>query len=203
MPHHQPFQVTGFHSCDKEVGLKVLNGDAELMPSNNPWDWLGYGIYFWELNPGRALEYAIENAAGKQFNKIRIKTPFILGATIELGKCLNLVETDSLVILKEAYRGLFKITNDAGERMPQNKGNNKALDCAVFKYLHESNKITGKEPYDTIRCAFQEGGEVYPGSSIMDRLHIQICIIDPLTVKGYFLPKPVEKFNPYLRLSFS
>jgi len=62
LPHHQPFTVIGFHSCDKEVGIKVLNGNDELLPSKNSWDWLGEGIYFWEQNPIRALEYAEESA---------------------------------------------------------------------------------------------------------------------------------------------
>ena len=43
MAYHQPFQVIGFHSCDKEVEIKVLNGDLELKPSDNLWDWLGGG----------------------------------------------------------------------------------------------------------------------------------------------------------------
>ncbi len=72
MTYHQPFQTAGFHSCDKEVGLRVLNGEMDLKPSENSWDWLGSGIYFWEQNPGRALEYANESALGKQKNKIRL-----------------------------------------------------------------------------------------------------------------------------------
>lgn len=83
MPLHQPFQITGYHSCDRDlVGIPALNGKLNLNPSNNPWDWLGEGIYFWELNPGRALEYAIESVSGEQFNKIPIKTPFVLGTTL-------------------------------------------------------------------------------------------------------------------------
>jgi len=34
----------GYHSCDREIGLKVLNGEAELKASDNSWDWLGGGI---------------------------------------------------------------------------------------------------------------------------------------------------------------
>lgn len=30
MTYYQPFQTIGFHSCDKEVGLKVLNGEMGL-----------------------------------------------------------------------------------------------------------------------------------------------------------------------------
>ena len=63
-----------------------------LNASANSWDWLGGGIYFWEQNPQRAFEYAKEVADGQQYNKIKIKLPFVLGAIIELGNCLNLVE---------------------------------------------------------------------------------------------------------------
>lgn len=115
MARHQPFQITGYHSCDKEIGLKVLNGEADLRPSNNDWDWLGEGIYFWEQDPKRALDYAIEVAYGRQFNKKKIKTPFIVGTVIELGNCLNLVETHSLSILEEAYKGLVKVYKELGK----------------------------------------------------------------------------------------
>ena len=118
MPYHQPFTVIGFHSCDREVGLTVLNGQDELKPSNNPWDWLGEGIYFWEQNPGRALEYALESSQQKQFNRVPISTPFVLGANIELGNCLNLVESKSIEILRAAYEGLQKAVTEAGKIMP-------------------------------------------------------------------------------------
>jgi hypothetical protein len=106
MPLNHPFTAYGFHSCDKEVGIKVLNGKDTLKFSDNPWDWLGEGVYFWEQNPGRALEYANENSQNKQFNKIPIKNPFVIGAIIDLGNCLNLVEAESLNILSAAYNGL-------------------------------------------------------------------------------------------------
>ena len=96
MPLHSSLTVIGFHSCDKEVGLKVLNGQDELITSQNSWDWLGEGIYFWEQDPVRALSYAVESSQHKQFNKIPIKTPFVIGAIIQLGKCLNLIESESL-----------------------------------------------------------------------------------------------------------
>jgi len=202
LPYHQPFQVTGFHSCDREIGLRVLNGDADLKPSNNSWDWLAHGIYFWEQNPERALEYAIESAEGKQFNKVRIKTPFMIGATIELGNCLNLVEPRSLSILTEAYKGLKKLYEELEKKMPVNKDDNRALDCAVIKYIHQSRKENNQPPYDTIRSAFTEGGEAYPGASFTTRHHIQICVLNADLIKGYFLPRPVEHYNPWLKKDF-
>ena len=199
MPHHHPFQITGFHSCDREIGLKVLNGELNLKPSTNPWDWLGEGIYFWEQNPKRALEYAIESSQRKQFNKIPICTPFVLGATIELGNCLNLIEPESLSILKRAYYGLAGMCEEAGIDLPVNNKDNRKLDCAVIMYAHQSRIIEGKPPYDTVRCAFPEEEAIYPGTTLSSRGHIQVCVLNEDMIKAYFLPRPLADFNPYLK----
>jgi hypothetical protein len=196
--HVQPFTVNGFHSCDREVGISVLNQQDDLNPSTNKWDWLGEGIYFWEQNPLRALEYAKESAEKKQFNRIPIKVPFVLGAIIDLGNCLNLVESESIEILKEAYSALKEAKDTLGEQMPVNADNNRILDCAVFQYLHGVRKKTNKPSFDTVRCAFSEGGPAYPGTTISSRLHIQICVINPAMIQGYFLPRPLKKYNPNL-----
>jgi len=196
---YQPFTVVGFHSCDRKVGLKVLNGDEDLLPSQNSWDWLGEGIYFWEQNPLRALEYAEESARRKQFNKIPVSTPFVLGAMIDLGNCLNLVESGSLQILSQAHKGLNQLIKESGGKMPVNKKDNRALDCAVIQFIHKSNIEEGKESYDTVRCAFPEGDEAYEGASITSRLHIQVCVKNTNLIKGFFLPRPLGKYNPYLK----
>lgn len=198
MPHERPFQVMGFHGCDKEVGLKVLNGKATLKPSNNPWDWLGDGIYFWEQNPDRALEYAIESSRKLQFNRTSIKIPFVLGAIIELGNCLNLVEPESILILKKAYEGIERIYTEAGKPLPKNSGNNRKLDAAVFRHLNKSRENSSTLKYDSIRCAFVEGDPIYPSANFYSRLHIQICVLNDELIKGYYLPRPLNQFNPNL-----
>ena len=203
MAYHQPFQITGFHSCDRELGLRLLNGSDQLRPSDNPWDWLGPGVYFWEQNPYRALEYAVEAARKDQKFSGKIKTPFVIGAIIELGTCLNLVEPNSINIVKEAHANLLGVVKESGEQMPVNKGANRRLDCSVIKYVHESNKRKGAPHYDTIRSPFQEGGPIYDGANFTDRLHIEICVLNTSLIKGYFLPLPVAEFNPYLTKEFA
>lgn len=198
MPQYQSFDIMGFHSCDLNVGLKLLNGQTELIPSENTWDWLGPGSCFWEYDPLRALQYATENAQGKQKNKLPAKVPFVIGAVIEPGNCLNLVESTSLKILNEAYFGLLGLMEESGQSIPVNSGNNRALDCAVINYIHKTNINNGEPPYDSIRCAFPEGEEAYPGDMITSRLHIQICVCNTDCIKGYFLPKPISKYNPNL-----
>lgn len=179
MAYHQPFQITGFHSCDKEVGMRIIRGEDKLIKSENSWDWLGPGVCFWEQNPYRALQYAIECAYGKQKNNGSIKTPFVIGAIIELGNCLNLIEPNSIGIVKQAYRELHDTFKTTNVTMPVNKSPNRALDCAVIRYVHQSNVDQGFSAYDTIRSPFQEGGPIYEGSNFTARLHIEICVLNP------------------------
>ena len=198
MHDHRPYRIFAYHSCDKEVGLKVLLGQDNLKASDNNWDWLGNGIYFWEENPYRALNYAVESQEGKQFNKIPIQIPFVLGALIDLGVCLNLTESTSLNVLREAHEELKKVNDAANAPMPENKGNRKILDCAVIEFFNTTNEKSGKQKIQTIRGAFAEGDEVYPGSTMRHKTHIQICVRDESVIKAYFLPKPYNIFNPYL-----
>jgi hypothetical protein len=203
MAFHQPFQVTGFHSCDREIGLGALNGKLDLIASDNVWDWLGGGVYFWEQNPERALQYADENANRIQKNKKRIKTPFVIGSTIELGNCLNLLEPKAMEIIQQAHDALVELHKKSQTPLPVNDGPKRNLDCAVIKYVHEITKLAGQEPYNTVRSAFYEGKEAYPTSNFFMRGHIEICVINADMIKGYFLPRPIPHFNPYLEKEFT
>jgi hypothetical protein len=139
-----------------QVGLNVLLGFDELKPSNNSWDWLGDGIYLWEQNPERALEYAIECADKKQFNKNPIINPFVLGVILDLQNCLNLTETSSIKILEKSFDSLNEIYKKGNVSLPINKGANRSLDCAVIKHVHFLNNEKNIAQYDTVRGAFPE-----------------------------------------------
>ncbi len=193
-----PLSVLAYHSIDLETGMNILLGKDELRLSENPWDWLGPGVYFWEHNPTRALEYAEEVARRMQFNKKGIKTPFVLGAIINLRNCLNLTEGESLGLLKDSYSWLRKLQDNSNTVLPENDGPKRLLDCAVIKYIHQTRIGNNLPPFDTVRGAFPEGDIVYPTSEIRDRTHIQVCVLNQACIIGYFLPKPIEKHNPYL-----
>ena len=134
-----PAFILGFHGCDKTVGEKIIAGAENMKHSQNDYDWLGHGAYFWENNPARALEYAklLKNKPHRQRNII--KTPFVVGAIIDLGHCFNLLETDSLNYLKNGYEVLKQ---SQPNEMPKNKapfGTGDLLlhelDCAVIEIL--------------------------------------------------------------------
>jgi hypothetical protein len=199
MLNHQPTSVIAFHSCDIEVGLRVLLGLDNLKHSSNDWDWLGDGVYFWEQNPDRALTYSIDCSAGRQKNKIPIKVPFVLGCVIDLKHCFNLTESNSIGWLKQGHKDFVDLCNNTGTKIPENKGAIRKLDCAVIRYIHTVNEQQGLESYDSVRAAFPEGDEVYAGCAIKEHTHIQICVRNEDCIKGYFLPKPFDAYNPYLK----
>jgi hypothetical protein len=56
-----PHFVIAFHGCDKSVANKVVSRtNPHLISSKNKYDWLGHGIYFWEQNYRRALDFATQ-----------------------------------------------------------------------------------------------------------------------------------------------
>lgn len=48
--------VLGYHGCYADVAAALCKG-SDFVPSTNDYDWLGNGIYFWEANPLRALDF--------------------------------------------------------------------------------------------------------------------------------------------------
>lgn len=170
-----PSFVLGFHGCDESVQKKVLIGEEKLKPSKNDYDWLGHGIYFWENDPNRALKWA------KDSNKI--EKPAVLGAVIDLGECLNLFEQENLQLVHNVYKNLKKRKFE----LPRNHGKDlykRDLDCFVINSLHNM----GKYKFDTVRSPFWEGYGLYKNSGFRTKNHIQICVINPKCIKGYFCP---------------
>jgi len=72
--------VFGYHGCDRALGRKLIAGTSDFRKSDNDYDWLGPGVYFWEANPDRALQFAEEKKSRRQ----GIAEPFVVGAVIDL-----------------------------------------------------------------------------------------------------------------------
>jgi len=56
--------VLGYHGCDRETGERLLSNEP-FQPSENDYDWLGAGVYFWEANPDRAMSWAKKHVERK------------------------------------------------------------------------------------------------------------------------------------------
>ena len=198
-----PGFILGFHGCDEHVAEKVLSGHERLLHSINDYDWLGHGIYFWENNPGRALEYAETIRRHPECVRNPIRRPAVIGAIIDLGNCLNLLESKSVSIVKQGYISLMEMQRKSEfAELPENKKMEdgfpmlRHLDCAVMEMVHACRKAEDESEFDSVRAMFPEGENIYPNSGFLEKNHIQVCVRNPNCIKGYFrVLKPVDEFS--------
>jgi hypothetical protein len=178
--------VVAYHGCDASVAERILGGEA-FKPSDNDYDWLGRGIYFWEYGAERALQFAREQAA-----RGRVRVPAYLGALIQLGNCFDLMDTRFTSDLAVAYAPWAASLQAKGLPLPQNAGRApdhklRRLDCAVLNWYLDFTEREGQR-YDTVRCGFMEGQPLYPGSGIFEQSHIQLTVRNPGCILGVFRP---------------
>lgn len=122
----------------------------------------------------------------------------MIGAIIDPGNCLDLAEESSLELVKAAFEGYRILSESSGESLPVNEPGYKGdldlvkrhLDCAVVNFLHESRAAEGLTAYHTVRAPFFEGDELFKGSKLMEKTHVQWCVRDPRrSIIGYFRPR--------------
>jgi len=187
-----PTLVLGFHACRRSVGESLIANTSDFKPSRNRFDWLGHGMYFWENSHDRAKRFAADRG---------IEDACVVGATLHLGHCLDLTDSQSLSYLKQAYNALVGTLEASGIPLPTNKPGSgsdcddlllRDLDCAVINFLHVQRKEGDEKAYDSVRGVFWEGNELYPGAGFREKNHIQLCIRNQNCIKGLFWPRETD-----------
>lgn len=196
MPHVRPSAITlavrydrtviAYHGCDTAIAERIFGGES-FQKSENNYDWLGAGIYFWEFGADRAWKFA---EFQKQLGKVTI--PAVVGAIVQLGECFDLMDTRYTTELAEAYDLFKKVKRSTHEPLPRNKGKTpekklRHRDCAVLNFYLQALEERGLA-FDTVRCAFVEGPRAFPGSGIRRESHIQIAVRNPACIVGVFRP---------------
>lgn len=186
--------IVGYHGCDATVAAEVLAGKRQLKPSTNAYDWLGHGIYFWEHGPQRAYEWAIEQG---RLTGAKVRKPAVLGARINLGVCLDLLDTANTRLLGEWYVEFRRFMRRNGIAIPHNRDapgsrrGDKVLrfrDCAVMDFALKGMARAQGIKYQTARGVFVEGLPAFPGAKIALKSHIQIAVRDPGCLAEFFRP---------------
>jgi hypothetical protein len=176
--------ITGFHATRRDVVEALLAQPAAWMPSSNAYDWLGRGIYFWEGDAVRGLQFVSTRKPGTDAE--------VIGADIELGNCLDLTTQRGVKVLRKAYLELRRLYRTERRKLPVNggKGRDKPLrwlDCAVVNYAVLAAQEDGA-PFDTVRAAFPEGEPIYPGAMLTEHAHIQVAVVNPSAIRAVFRP---------------
>ena len=116
----------------------------------------------------------------------------MVGAVLDLRRCLNLLDTTSLRLVAETHELLEDFARLSDTPLPQNTGGpdllRRELDCEVIQSLHARRALDGHEPFDSVRAVFPEGAPLYPGAGFRAKNHIQIAVRSTARVLGYFRP---------------
>lgn len=182
--------VIGFHGCSLDLAIKLVSGSETMKATERGYHWLGSGIYFWENDQARALEWAKEKASRGELKG----EPAVIGAVIEPRRCLDLSVRENVPLVVTAYRSLKMLRSISGDPLPANtvapkdkRGKDKVmrrLDCAVLNHLVANNP----KGFDTVRGLFVEGKRVYPGAEIYEKTHAEIAVRNVACIRGIFLP---------------
>jgi hypothetical protein len=178
--------VLGYHGCDAMVAERVLAGHA-FVSSANDYDWLGRGVYFWEHGPDRALRFAQD-----QLRRGKVSEPVVVGALLQLGTCLDILDTRHTARLAEGYHLWAGLRRASGLPLPKNTGSPpyyklRRLDAALLNWFLDHLGQHGVA-FDSVRGAFAEGDPICPGSGIYQEHHIQIAVRNPACILGVFRP---------------
>lgn len=116
----------------------------------------------------------------------------VVGAIIQLGRCLDLLDTEHTQRLATFAAEYEKNTTP----MPENRGSRRSRDCFLINGFCEHMEARGMG-FDTVRGLFQEGESIMEGSAILTLNHIQIVVRNPRAIIGLFRPRGFASWNSH------
>jgi hypothetical protein len=181
-----PHFILGFHGCDEKIGEEILLG-GDFKIQRNDYDWLGHGVYFWENNPERGLQFAKEK---QKHTPHSIEKPYVIGAILDLRFCLDMTTQNAIDEVELAYNFITQNYALQNKIMPQNKLTAdlllREMDCLVLETLHKQRALQKHQSFDSVKGIFTEGGQLYANSGFFRKTHVQICIRNTACIVGTF-----------------
>ena len=166
-----PTEVIGFHGTRRDVVSRLLAHAIQV--SDQHFEWLGTGFYFWQDSPWRAHRWAVERFGDDAA---------VIVARVSLDGCLDLFNPQWHHSLAEADDEYVSDCVLNGRAPAENRpSGNRARDCAVINWYcdraaDESLHIR------SVRAIFEEGEPIFEASAIRALSHVQIAVRDPSTI---------------------
>lgn len=149
-----------------------------------PGDWLGHGAYFWEGDYYRAVTWAEERVVPKYGGD-----PIVLGAVIDLRRCLDLTRIVDRGLLFRAEAEMYASLSSVERQALKQSYHRRDVDCRAVNWLVAGAVDGDGQPlYNCVRGVFWEGGPLYVTdggheSGIRTLDHIQINVTHPSAIK--------------------
>jgi hypothetical protein len=159
-------KLVGHHGTSRQIAETVLS--KGFRASQNAYDWLGDGAYFWQDAPLRAMEWATQ-AFGTD--------AAVLEATIEARDFINLLDVEWMSWLTDVFDQYLDEIKRSGRAVPVQTDRAHRLDREVINFgisILESGGISVRG----VIGAFREGRPVFTNSALYSHSHVQIAVRD-------------------------
>jgi hypothetical protein len=163
----RPLVIRGYHGTSAtRAGAIVRDG---FLASDNEYDCLGNGVYFFEdgLAPARAWA-----------ERTHPTEPAVVEAAIRLEDCMDLKDRMGwLPLLAQAHDEVVRVSREQGVPLPAQTSDEHRLDHAVVEL---AVAVLGREgiPIRSVRGVFAEGRPAFPGSFLSEGSHVQVAVRD-------------------------
>jgi hypothetical protein len=159
--------VRGYHGTSATQAAAILRDG--FLPSDNDYDCLGNGVYFFEegLAPARAWA-----------KRAHPREPAVIRADIRLEDCMDLKDSMGWVpVLAQAHDEVLRISREEGLPLPQQTSGAHRLDRVVIEFTVAILEREGI-PVRCVRGVFAEGEPAFPGSFLSEGSHVQVAVRD-------------------------
>jgi hypothetical protein len=173
-------KLLGHHGTSTQRAERIL---AEgFAASQNSYDWLGDGAYFWQDAPLRAMEWARRTFGADAC---------VIEATIEVRDFVNLLDVEWMSWLTEIYDEYLNHLKITGQLLPTQSEMAHRLDRAVINFGVTVLEDAGL-PVRGVIGAFREGRPVFTNSALYSHSHVQIAVRDLSLVTNCRILSPKE-----------
>jgi hypothetical protein len=159
--------IRGYHgSSATQAAVIVRDG---FLPSDNDYDCLGNGVYFFEdgLAPARAWA-----------KRAHPSEPAVVQADVRLEDCMDLKDTLGWVpLLAHAHGEVLRASREQDLPLPRQTGDAHRLDRAVIEFTVAILEREGMR-IRAVRGVFAEGPPAFPGSFLSEGSHVQVAVRD-------------------------
>jgi hypothetical protein len=159
--------IRGYHGTSATHAAVILRDG--FRPSDNDYDCLGDGVYFFEDGAAEAVAWA---------TRAHPSEPAVVQADVRLEDCMDLKDSVGWVaLLAQAYDEMLRVSREHGFRLPRQTSNTHRLDrvlieAAVAILEREGTRIRA------VRAVFAEGAPAFPGSFLSEGFHVQVAVRD-------------------------
>jgi hypothetical protein len=159
--------LRGYHGTSATRAAVILRDG--FLPSDNEYDCLGDGVYFFEDGLAQAVAWA---------TRAHPSEPAVVQADLRLEDCMDLKDSVGWVpLLARAHDEVLRVSRERGLALPRQTGAAHRLDRVLIEVTVAILEREGTR-IRAVRAVFAEGPPAFPGSFLSEGSHVQVAVRD-------------------------